>query len=74
MSGNTLEAFRCAFIVFHLENKLSLAAIISDKPGHHDFEILKKLVLPDGSVLRAKYPGRPSRDCLFSDPVMDGRR
>lgn len=46
---------------------------VSDKPGHHDFNILKKLVLPDGSVLRAKYPGRPSRDCLFTDPVMDGK-
>ncbi|KAI4365008.1 hypothetical protein MLD38_021033 [Melastoma candidum] len=46
---------------------------VSDKPGSHDFEILKKLVLPDGSVLRAKYPGRPTRDCLFSDPVMDGK-
>ncbi|KAG5561022.1 hypothetical protein RHGRI_004147 [Rhododendron griersonianum] len=45
---------------------------VSDKPGQHDFKILKGLVLPDGSVLRAKYPGRPSRDCLFSDPVMDG--
>ncbi|GLT46719.1 hypothetical protein SLA2020_204580 [Shorea laevis] len=45
---------------------------VSDKPGHHDFKILKRLVLPDGSVLRAKYPGRPSRDCLFIDPVMDG--
>ncbi|EXB64620.1 hypothetical protein L484_017952 [Morus notabilis] len=45
---------------------------VSDKPGHHDFEILKRLVLPDGSILRAKYPGRPSRDCLFIDPVMDG--
>ncbi|KAL8463083.1 hypothetical protein ACS0TY_033923 [Phlomoides rotata] len=46
---------------------------VSDKPGKHDFEILKRLVLPDGSVLRAKYPGRPSRDCLFVDPVMDGK-
>ncbi|KAK9935824.1 hypothetical protein M0R45_012700 [Rubus argutus] len=40
---------------------------------YHDFEILKRLVLPDGSVLRARYPGRPSRDCLFVDPVMDGK-
>lgn len=31
-------------------------------------------MLPDGSVLRAKYPGRPSRDCLFADPVVDGKR
>lgn len=46
----------------------------SDKPGKHDFKILKRLVLADGSVLRAKYPGRPSRDCLFNDPVMDGKR
>ncbi|XP_042519478.1 probable galactinol--sucrose galactosyltransferase 2 isoform X3 [Macadamia integrifolia] len=46
---------------------------VSDKPGQHDFTILKRLVLPDGSVLRAKYPGRPSRDCLFNDPVMDGK-
>lgn len=28
----------------------------SDKPGQHDFNVLKKLVLPDGSVLRARYP------------------
>ncbi|KAH0969874.1 hypothetical protein GBA52_022030 [Prunus armeniaca] len=46
---------------------------VSDKPGQHDFEILKRLVLPDGSILRARYPGRPSRDCLFVDPVMDGK-
>ncbi|XP_064961648.1 probable galactinol--sucrose galactosyltransferase 2 [Musa acuminata AAA Group] len=46
---------------------------ISDKPNQHDFELLKKLVLPDGSILRAKYPGRPTRDCLFDDPVMDGK-
>ncbi|XP_022642894.1 probable galactinol--sucrose galactosyltransferase 2 isoform X2 [Vigna radiata var. radiata] len=29
---------------------------VSDKPGQHDFNVLKKLVLPDGSVLRARYP------------------
>lgn len=46
----------------------------SDKPGQHDFTILRRLVLPDGAVLRARYPGRPSRDCLFSDPVTDGKR
>ncbi|CAA0836149.1 Probable galactinol--sucrose galactosyltransferase 2 [Striga hermonthica] len=46
---------------------------VSDKPGKHDFNILKKLVLPDGSILRAKYAGRPTRDCLFVDPVMDGK-
>ncbi|WVZ62420.1 hypothetical protein U9M48_012176 [Paspalum notatum var. saurae] len=45
---------------------------VSDKPGNHDFELLRKLVLPDGSVLRALLPGRPTRDCLFSDPARDG--
>ncbi|AET00866.1 putative alpha-galactosidase [Medicago truncatula] len=46
---------------------------VSDKPGHHDFNLLKKLVLPDGSILRAKLPGRPTKDCLFSDPARDGK-
>ncbi|CAA0818082.1 Probable galactinol--sucrose galactosyltransferase 2 [Striga hermonthica] len=46
---------------------------VSDKPGKHDFKLLKKLVLPDGSILRAKYAGRPTRDCLFVDTVMDGK-
>jgi raffinose synthase len=45
---------------------------VSDKPGNHNFELLKKLVLPDGSVLRAELPGRPTRDCLFVDPARDG--
>ncbi|PIA48383.1 hypothetical protein AQUCO_01400771v1 [Aquilegia coerulea] len=48
------------------------AIYVSDKPGNHNFELLKKLVLPDGSVLRAKLPGRPTRDCLFADPARDG--
>eukprot|EP01018_Ginkgo_biloba_P036331 Gb_26673 [translate_table: standard] len=46
---------------------------VSDKPGDHDFDILKKLVLPDGSVLRAQLPGRPTRDCLFDDPSSDSK-
>ncbi|KAL9255683.1 putative galactinol--sucrose galactosyltransferase 2 [Drosera capensis] len=46
---------------------------VSDKPGNHNFNLLKKLVLPDGSVLRALLPGRPTRDCLFSDPARDGK-
>ncbi|XP_051113918.1 probable galactinol--sucrose galactosyltransferase 6 [Andrographis paniculata] len=45
---------------------------VSDAPGKHNFEILKKLVLPDGSILRATLPGRPTKDCLFSDPARDG--
>ncbi|KAL6559354.1 hypothetical protein OROGR_004471 [Orobanche gracilis] len=46
---------------------------VSDKLGMHDFKVLKKLVLPDGSILRANCAGRPTRDCLFLDTVMDGK-
>ncbi|KAJ6863521.1 hypothetical protein NC652_040147 [Populus alba x Populus x berolinensis] len=45
---------------------------VSDAPGKHNLELLKKLILPDGSILRARLPGRPTRDCLFSDPARDG--
>ncbi|PHT53776.1 hypothetical protein CQW23_08238 [Capsicum baccatum] len=45
----------------------------SDELDHHDFELLKKLVFPDGSILKARCAGRPTRDCLFIDPVMDGK-
>ncbi|XVF56127.1 hypothetical protein PTKIN_Ptkin06aG0092000 [Pterospermum kingtungense] len=48
------------------------AIYVSDKPGNHNFELLKKLVLPDGSVLRALLPGRPTLDCLFVDRARDG--
>ncbi|MDQ2798331.1 MAG: hypothetical protein M3Y13_01660, partial [Armatimonadota bacterium] len=44
---------------------------VSDKVGAHDFDLLRKLVLPDGGVLRAHQPGRPTRDCLFADPTKD---
>lgn len=46
---------------------------VSDAPGHHNFEILHQLVLPDGGVLRALLPGRPTRDCLFVDVLRDGK-
>ena len=45
---------------------------VSDAPGRHDPKLLRKLVLPDGSVLRSKLPGRPTRDCLFVDVTADG--
>jgi raffinose synthase len=40
---------------------------VSDTPDAHDFKLLRKLVLSDGSVLRADGVGRPTRDCLFAD-------
>src|SRR5690606_24145598 len=41
---------------------------VSDKPEEHDFNLLRKLVLSDGTTLRARAQGRPSPDCLFHDP------
>ncbi|XVE56685.1 hypothetical protein DITRI_Ditri04bG0030500 [Diplodiscus trichospermus] len=49
------------------------AVYVSNKPGSHNFDIIKKLVLPDGTILRARHAGRPTRDCLFNDPVADGK-
>lgn len=40
---------------------------VSDKPGEHDFAVLRKLVLSDGTIPRAREIGRPTRDCLFRD-------
>ena len=44
---------------------------VSDKVGAHDFDLLQKLVLPDGKVLTTTSIGLPTRDCLFSDPTKD---
>ena len=44
---------------------------VSDKPNAHNFDLLRKLVLPDGEVLRCDGPGRPTRDCLFHDPTKE---
>ena len=35
--------------------------------------MLKRLVLPDGSVLRAMQAARPCRDSLFTDVLRDGK-
>ena len=45
---------------------------VSDAPGRHDAALLRRLVLPDGGVLRCAGPGRPARDCLFADAGRDG--
>jgi hypothetical protein len=46
---------------------------VSDKPGHHDFALLRRLVAPDGGLLRPLLPGRPTRDCLFRDAMRDNQ-
>ena len=46
---------------------------VSDSVGKHNFKLLKALVLPDGSILRCQYYALPARDCLFEDPLHDGK-
>ncbi|KAE9602642.1 hypothetical protein Lal_00049636 [Lupinus albus] len=46
---------------------------ISDSIGNHNFKLLKMLVLPDGSILRCQHFALPTRDCLFEDPLHDGK-
>lgn len=46
---------------------------VSDKPGAHDFELLRRIVLPDGSVQRPLLPGRPTKDILFADVLKDNK-
>lgn len=44
---------------------------VSDKPDAHDFTLLRKLVLANGRVPRARGVGVPTRDSLFHDPVTE---
>lgn len=44
---------------------------VSDKIGVIDPDLLRKLVLSDGTVLRADQPGRPTVDSLFADPTRE---
>ncbi|KAG1365312.1 stachyose synthase [Cocos nucifera] len=44
---------------------------VSDSVGCHDFELLKKLVFPDGSIPKCKHFALPTRDCLFKNPLFD---
>ncbi|GLT31928.1 hypothetical protein SLA2020_066270 [Shorea laevis] len=46
---------------------------VSDSVGKHNFDLLKRLVLPDGSILRCEYYALPTRGCLFEDPLHDGK-
>ncbi|CAA6665509.1 unnamed protein product [Spirodela intermedia] len=46
---------------------------VSDSVGQHDFRLLKSFVLPDGSILRCEHYALPTRDCLFEDPLHDGK-
>ncbi|KAK9272818.1 hypothetical protein L1049_003196 [Liquidambar formosana] len=46
---------------------------VSDSVGKHNFQLLKTLVLPDGTILRCEYYALPTKDCLFVDPLHDGK-
>ncbi|XVF50363.1 hypothetical protein PTKIN_Ptkin04bG0091300 [Pterospermum kingtungense] len=46
---------------------------VSDSVGNFNFDLLKKLALPDGSILRCQHYALPTRDCLFEDPSHDGK-
>lgn len=46
---------------------------VSDKPGQHDFSLLRRLVLPDGTVARCDGPARPAPACLFADATKETR-
>ncbi len=45
---------------------------VSDKTDGHDFALIQKLTLSDGTLPRAKAIARPTLDALFRDP-MDGK-
>ncbi|KAG6535175.1 hypothetical protein ZIOFF_000137 [Zingiber officinale] len=45
------------FISGELDHVYIITILIVDVPGKHNFKLLKKLVLPDRSTLRARLPG-----------------
>ena len=45
---------------------------VSDVAGKHNFPLRRRLVLPDGTILRCEHYALPTRDCLFEDPLHDG--
>ncbi|KAI4301527.1 hypothetical protein L6164_034796 [Bauhinia variegata] len=44
---------------------------LSDNVGSHDFDLIKKLVYPDGTVPKCIHFPLPTRDCLFKNPLFD---
>ncbi|KAI9082504.1 hypothetical protein K1719_035373 [Acacia pycnantha] len=44
---------------------------LSDSVGSHDFDLIKKLVYPDGTVPKCIHFPLPTRDCLFKNPLFD---
>ncbi|KAH9621463.1 hypothetical protein KSS87_011601 [Heliosperma pusillum] len=44
---------------------------VSDSLGGHDFDLLKKLVYPDGTIPKCQQFALPTRDVLFKNPLFD---
>ncbi|KAF7818123.1 Stachyose synthase [Senna tora] len=44
---------------------------LSDRVGSHDFDLIKKLVYPDGTIPKCIHFPLPTRDCLFKNPLFD---
>ena len=44
---------------------------VSDSLGGHDFDLLKKLVYPDGTIPKCQHFALPTRDVLFENPLFD---
>ncbi|KAL2934910.1 Stachyose synthase [Bienertia sinuspersici] len=44
---------------------------VSDSLGDHDFDLLNKLVYPDGTIPRCQHFALPTRDVLFKNPLFD---
>ncbi|KAL2239069.1 stachyose synthase [Sesamum indicum] len=46
---------------------------VSDSLGGHDFDLLRKLVFPDGTIPKCIHFALPTRDCLFKNPLFDNK-
>ncbi|KAF8392716.1 hypothetical protein HHK36_023065 [Tetracentron sinense] len=46
---------------------------LSDSVGGHDFDLIKKLVFPDGTIPKCQHFALPTRDCLFKNPLFDSK-
>ncbi|MBA0711220.1 hypothetical protein Golax_010428 [Gossypium laxum] len=46
---------------------------VSDSVGKYNFNLLRKVALPDGSILICQHYTLNTRDCLFEDPLLDGK-
>ncbi|GLT43110.1 hypothetical protein SLA2020_170810 [Shorea laevis] len=44
---------------------------LSDSLGGHDFNLIKKLVFPDGTIPKCQRFALPTRDCFFVNPLFD---